>query len=259
MYFLNSTSGSLTVTHDCKPTDSSFRANCRFVAELTNRRSLLVVALCAPLLIATQISHAFDDLTPAQELIYERDHLIDTDIGQALNYRYKLQGLEISPVDDLVKANIERKVDEIKRDIKIDFLSGEHRMILPAFNEYRGNPIIIAMLEYSAQFIGRETGGGTLYFRNRIRDGLAGDLPIETSNTEFDGQSIDVQTISFKPFETDAKLALTKQYKQLVYSISLSEDLPGGVLEIRIQSKDETDKELMTSILTFENLTNAKE
>jgi len=220
-------------------------------------RGLAGLLLGAVLQTATVATYAFDNLTPAQKLIYDHNHLTQTDAGQVLNYRYTLAGVEIDSVDDQVKAIIQKKVDDDKRDVQIDFLSGEHRMILPDFTEYRGNPIIIAMLEYSAQFIGRETGGGTLYFRNRIRDGLAGEIAVETGEAELAGEPIKIQTLSFKPFEADANLSVVKQFQKLVYRIVLSEDVPGGVLEIQLQSKDEAGEVLLASLLSFENVSDS--
>jgi len=211
----------------------------------------------ALLQMVTMTSYAFDNLTPAQKLIYDHDHLTQTDAGQVLNYRYTLVGEEFDSVDDAVKAIIKNKVDDHKRDVRIDFLSGEHQMILPEFTGYRGNPVIIAMLEYSAQFISRETGGGTLYVRNRIRDGLAGEISIESGEAELAGKPIEIQALSFQPFEADANLSTVKQFQKLVYRIVLSENVPGGVLEIQLQSKDENGKVLLSSLLSFKNVSDA--
>lgn len=196
---------------------------------------------------------AFEDLKPAQKLIYDRSHLLNTQADQVLQYSFTLNGKEIESIDDTVTVNVKNKIDETRRDVSVEFLSGEQHMPLPDFDAYRGNPVIIAMLEHSAKLVGTESGGGTLYFRNRIRDRMADDIEVQTGEADFDGSTIATESITFKPFVGDANLASMslKQLENMVYTITLSDDVLGGVVEIKIESHDDSGEPLLSNALTF--------
>lgn len=199
------------------------------------------------------IVSAFEELKPAQKLIYDHDHLRKTEANQVLQYNFSLAGKDIEAIEDVVQVTIKNKVDEELRDVSIEFLSDDKNMFLPDFDAYRGNPVIIAMLEYSARYVGEASGGGTLYFRNRIRDQMAADIGVQTAQSSFNGTSIATNTISFKPFEGDANLVSMslEQFENMVYTITLSDDVTGGVAEITIESKDDSGTVILTNALTF--------
>jgi len=121
------------------------------------------------------------------------------------------------------------------------FLSGENKLALPDFKGFRGNPIIIGMLEHIAQSMGRETGGGVLYFRNRIRDALA-----EESNTfneitvQWNNDELAAKELLISPFSNDPYLAEKPEYRHTEISIVMSDEVPGSVVGIKVKSeKDE--------------------
>lgn len=189
-------------------------------------------------LIATGSTvHAFDRLTAAQELVYDRAHLSNTRAGQQIMYRYRSQKSDDDIVTDRVLLSINKTHDNDKRDVVLDFLSAERHMALPDFNGYRGNPVIIAMLEHIAQSFGRETGGGVLYFRNRIRDALAKESTgIEEIRVDYGATAIAATRVSFSPFIDDSYLAQKPEYTGARSSIILSEEVQGGVVGIAVVS-----------------------
>ena len=182
-------------------------------------------------------AHAFEQLTAAQNLVYGTAHLSNTRAGQQIIYRYSSRKSADDVVKDRVLLSVNKSYDDDKRDVVLDFLSAERRMPLPDFNEFRGNPVIIAMLEHIAQSFGRETGGGVLYFRNRIRDALAKDsTSIEEISVNYDTRTITAKRVSFAPFVGDSYLAEKPEYTGARFSIILSADVQGGVVGIAVKS-----------------------
>ncbi len=192
------------------------------------------------LLVFTGVAQAFEKLTAAQNMIYDKAHLSNTAAGQQINYRYRSQIAENDPVDDRVLLSIEKAHKDDKRDVVVDFLSVERRMPFPDFTAYRGNPVIIAMLEHIAQSFGRETGGGVLYFRNRIRDALAKEnTQIEQISVNYSDRTIDATRVFFSPFVDDSYLAEMPEYTRATFSIILSDDVPGGVFSVAVKSSQD--------------------
>ncbi|MCP4877304.1 MAG: hypothetical protein GY896_17730 [Gammaproteobacteria bacterium] len=182
-------------------------------------------------------AHAFEQLNAAQNLVYGTAHLSNTRAGQQIIYRYRSQKSADDIVKDRVLLSVSKSHDDDKRDVVLDFLSAERHMPLPDFNGFRGNPVIIVMLEHIAQGFGRETGGGVLYFRNRIRDALAKDsTSIEEIKMIYDTRTINAKRVSFAPFVDDSYLAEKPEYTGARFSIILSAEVQGGVVSIAVKS-----------------------
>ncbi len=180
---------------------------------------------------------AFDELNEAQTLLFNSPHLMNTQDGQSISYRYRSEIEEEEPIEDVVTLSVTAQVDDERRDVKIDFLTDEKRMILPPFPGYRGNPVLMAMLEHVVRGIGEDTGGGTLYFRNRIRDALASDkVSVEKKKMSVNDNEVDTTVVQFQPFENDQNIASDSIYGDAVFTITLSDTVPGGIVGVGVNA-----------------------
>jgi len=189
-----------------------------------------LLASVLSLTLLTPAANAFDGLNAAQKLVF-------------IDYRYTSEHQTGERVEDDVKLTILAAVDNERRDLSVEFLSDDRQMSLPTFEGYRGNPVIIAMLEHIAQTLSAETGGGALYFRNRIRDAMASEqaelLDIELA---IDGQEpLVAQQLSFKPFANDAYLGAREQFAAATVSIVVSDGVPAGIVSIGVESADDNN------------------
>jgi len=183
-------------------------------------------------------AHAFEKLTEAQSWIYDRGHLANTTQGQILSYHYTAQDDTEQNVDDKASVAIMGEHDDGRRDVEIDFLSEDRHLPLPVFNGYRGNPVIIAMLEHIAQSVSAESGGGALYVRNRIRDALASEkVMVETQQIRYNDRDVVATRITFHPFTDDVHLSGDQLIRQSKFNIDLSDDVPGGVLQVKVTAR----------------------
>jgi len=208
---------------------------------LYHRKSRLLARYLAPLcvlLICSSPAVAFDELNEVQTLLFNNPHLINTKDGQSITYSYRSEKDEEQPVDDVVTMNITAQIDDERRDVEIEFLSEDRHMVLPPFSAYRGNPVLMAMLEHVVRKIGEDTGGGSLYFRNRIRDVLAGDkVSVEQQKLSVSNNEIDATALQFRPFEKDQRLGPDSIYSRALFTISLSEKVPGGIIGVGVESE----------------------
>lgn len=213
----------------------------------THKRSCLRPTLfftSVLLLVAwsTQQSNAFEGLNEAQSWIYDRSHLSNTTAGQTLDYSYKGEDSSSVEINDRASLSIVSKHDDDTRDVEISFLTGERHLPLPPFSGYRGNPVIIAMLEHIAQTMSAQSGGGALYFRNRIRDSLAGsDVVLESHNIRYADKEYSGTRITFHPFLNDEYLGIDNVLRQSRFSIELSDEIPGGVFSVQVLATGNSD------------------
>jgi hypothetical protein len=195
---------------------------------------MAVAGFCIPL-----AATAFDGLTPAQAWIYDRSHLANTEKGQSLAYAYSGTDDDNNTITDAAQLSIVASSDADRRDVEVEFLSGERHLPLPVFKGYRGNPMIIAMLEHVAQSLSTQTGGGALYFRNRIRDALASeDVELVEQVATYNDQEIDSVVMTFYPFTNDQYLGDNTLLKQARFTIRLSNEIPGGLVSVDVSAQE---------------------
>lgn len=212
--------------------------NCLLLASIALRRALPAALF---FLLGLPAAHAFDKLSEAQTLVYSHPHLSNTINGQTVEYQYLAQSSDADEIQDLATLTInETEAGDEMRNVVVDFLSSERHMPLPPFDGYRGNPIIIAMLEHISQSMGSETGGGALYFRNRIRDALASDkIVMEDTLSQFNDKQVAATTLSFSPFLNDGYLKGNPLISNAEFKIELSDSVPAGVIAISVKGQHE--------------------
>jgi len=188
-------------------------------------------------------ARAFEKLSEAQSWIYDRSHLANTSQDQVLSYVYAAIDDASAIVSDEASLSITGTHEDGRRDVEIDFLSDERHIALPAFPGYRGNPVIIAMLEHIAQSISSQTGGGALYFRNRIRDALASEnVELVKQTISYNDSELDATRLTFSPFTSDQYLGGNELMRQTQFNIDLSDDVPGGVFRIQAASSHDDQR-----------------
>lgn len=200
------------------------------------------IGACLAIIMACSSSAlAFEKLNEAQTWVYDRGHLANTEQGQILKYRLVGEGAgdnQVQMIEDQASVSVKATHSDGRRDVEIDFLSEERHIALPPFSGYRGNPIIIAMLEHIAQSMSARSGGGALYFRNRIRDALASEnVKLQKQNTSYNNTDILATVLTFHPFMDDQHLAEDDILRQVSIDIELSDDIPGGVVSIAASAR----------------------
>lgn len=208
-------------------------------------KSLSAVGLYSILMIAliNPQANAFDELNEAQSWIYDHNHLGNTSEGQTLSYSYiGDDGGAEQQIADKASVMVVVAHEDGRRDVEVDFLTDDRRLELPPFQGFRGNPVIIAMLEHIAQSMSTHSGGGALYFRNRIRDALASkDVVLKQSAVSVAGKEYDATSLTFYPFIGDEHLADNELMKATMFNIELSDDVPGGVISVQVSSRTEDE------------------
>ena len=230
--------------HTIRPLARRRRTPSRRSVRAGPARRLAAALGASVLLVSPGAGFAFEDLNEAQALIYDRAHLATLSEGDEVVYRYEAILDGGAPVEDTVRLEVQGEPDEERRDVTLDFLSGERHLILPSFEGYRGNPVLIAMLEHISQSLAATSGGGALYFRNRIRDGIAGEAAeVESASMTFGDRDVETTSLAFEPFRGDAYLGARPGFGDARFRIVFSDDVPGGVISVAASSGSSADAE----------------
>jgi hypothetical protein len=190
------------------------------------------LAAAALMLCAAPVAGADPPLSPAQIALFESDHLKDIRHPVVLDYRFHHHGGSQGDYDDKVRAEIRAVHPDGRKDVWIEFLSGERRTELPPAMGFSGNPLLLYFLEHDAEEMHTVTGGSVQYFRNRISESFADRAAIHAIEVKEGGAVVKATEIEVSPFRNDPHLARFPALAGKTYHFILSDAVPGSVYQI---------------------------
>lgn len=93
--------------------------------------------------------------------------------------------------------------------------------------------MLLGFLERDIAEMKRLTGGSTAYFRKRIRMALAEGAQVTSQTITYQGKSLPAQAVRIQPYLNDPMHARFEQYLHKTYTFVVSEQVPGGVYQLR--------------------------
>lgn len=180
-----------------------------------------------------------EGLTPntAAAGIYGGDHLSSLGPHTSLVYDYRLEGkLMDEPFTDEIVLDLTRADDGSTHGFDVSatlFARGPARKIGPIVAS-TFNPLLLIFFQRDVNQMSRGTGGSNHYFRNVIRHAMAvpGNFEETRTTARFGDETVAARRISFTPFADDSNRAQMKSFARKTYAVTLSEAVPGGILEL---------------------------
>jgi hypothetical protein len=169
-----------------------------------NRRGMRA-AMAGALVLATSAAAG-----EVQDRIFEVGLLKEVATGQTLVYdRTRSGSLMSEAVPAIDRGAIEVAVVESDdgRAARIELRTGDQptsRSMVPADG---GHPVMLVFLETSARSMAELTGGSPFYIRNRMREALGAEVPLEPIELSLDGEQVPAQSATFQPFKDDPNRA----------------------------------------------------
>jgi hypothetical protein len=174
---------------------------------------------------------AAQPVSRAETLLFETDHLARLQAPASLVYAFH----KSSNVEPGFSDNVQLDLGEAKGKSKVSlqFLSGERKREVPEVDEAHGNPVLLGFLERDIAEMKRRTGGSANYFRKRIRMALAQAAQVSREPITYDGKTLEGQAVRIQPYLNDPMHARFEHYVGKVYTFVVSEQVPGGVYQLR--------------------------
>lgn len=170
-------------------------------------------------------------VSQAETLLFETDHLARIKPPALLTYEFrKASNIEPGFSD---KVQLDLAAGKGKTSAILHFLSGTHKHDIPALQDAHGNPVLLGFLERDIAEMKRLTGGSTAYFRKRIRMALAEGAQVTAQAITYQGKSLPAQAVRIQPYLKDPMHARFEQYVHKTYTFVVSEQVPGGVYQLR--------------------------
>ena len=181
---------------------------------------------------------AADDLySQAEQNLFLENHLRDIKQAQVLHYDFKQTGTLEKNFEDAVLVSVKPRSGK-GRSVQVAYLSGERKVSLPALEDAQGNPVILYFLEQDVREMHRRLGGSENYFRKRIRLALSQAADVHPVTVKFGGKDIVASEVIVHPFANDPMKARLQNFENKAYAFTLSDQVPGGVYQLRTRVPD---------------------
>lgn len=200
-----------------------------------NPMSALRHLAVAAALAAVAPAHAADpsQFSEAEKRLFKTDHFKSVRQATRLEYAYRRSGSLQGEASDRAVVSVSAPTAGGAHDVHVDFLSGPRKLELPDIKDAEGNPIILHFLEREVREMNRLTGGSANYYRKRIRMALADAARVRTVTRTVAGREVPAVEIFIAPYRGDPARSRYEKFAEKTYVLTLSEQVPGGVVEMR--------------------------
>lgn len=195
-------------------------------------RRMVCVGICV---IAAQIATA-QDISPAETLLFQTNHLQNIHEPVTLTYAYKKVSNVEQGFDDEVHVDVTKINPDLSVSVSMRFLSGSRKLEIPDVGNSQGNPALLGFLERDIVEMKRLAGGSTNYFRKRIRLALADAAQVRRVIFTYKGKQVEGQEVSVQPYLNDPLHERFEKYVNKSYVFVVSNQVSGGVYQIRTSS-----------------------
>ncbi len=187
-------------------------------------------AAAAMLMLAAQAAAAAaQDISNAETLLFQTNHLKNVRAPATLRYTFHKEGSVEPGFDDQVRLVLSNS----KPAATLQFLTGPRQYTAPAVDDPEGNPVLLGFLEHDIAEMQRLTGGSSAYFRKRIRLALAESAQVRPRHFTYAGKDVDGSEIVIAPYADDPMRARFEQYVGKRYTFVVSDKVPGGIYQVR--------------------------
>jgi hypothetical protein len=200
------------------------------------------------------------ELNRAQQLVFVENHIQNVPRGSILTYAFNSETKGVERYSDTVKITVTGVLEDGRRNLEFDFLSGPHHIDFSPAQGYSGNPVIIHFLERDISRMARETSGWSGYFRNRIRDSFGQPVSVRDIKISLQGRELNGVEVVVEPFVSDPNIQNFEAYANKRYEFIFSDQIPGGVYRIHTRVPGENGADVfIDEALTFTQLTEKSE
>lgn len=212
----------------------------------------------AALGLAAFLPHAGEaaDSTAAYDLLFRNGTLDAIDRGSSLVYEREVDNERLAEAAMRDTGRIEIDFEEAgnRPEIAVVVFHQDGKFkTLGEFPASVGNPLIMLFYEFTVRDMAETVGGSPFYIRNRVKDALTQEVPVETGTAALGEGEIEVRKVTLAPFEGDPNAGQMGGFEELTLTVTMSEEVPGWYLSLVAEVPGE-DRPIYRSAITFEGL-----
>lgn len=197
-------------------------------------------------------------ISAVEQRVFLDNHLGNLAKTADVEYSFRRSGTLGDNFEDKVALHVRDGGKQKGRLASADFLSGKNALKLPEIPNPQGNPVVLYFLERDVREMEKTTKGKQHFFRKRVRLALADADQVKPVTVRFEGRDIKADEVRVQPYLNDPTIqARADKYEKKTYIFTLSNEVPGGVYQVRttVAATDEkADAPLVDETMTFAKL-----
>jgi hypothetical protein len=211
------------------------------VKGMSGRAGIESALLMTLALVSAGAAQADDrPLSPAQIALFESNHLKDIGHPVRLEYSFEHHGGPTGDYADVVEEDIRDIEANGRKDVWIEFLTGERHVNFPPALGFNGNPVLMYFLEHDVNEMREMSGGSAQYFRNRVREAFGAGAEMRPIEFTLSGEKHSGTEIIIAPFRHDPNIQRFPGFVDKTYHFVLSDAVPGTLYQIRTDVPGQT-------------------
>lgn len=197
------------------------------------RRGAKLIAL---LLVCSVPAIAAESVPSAKDVLFNRAHIAEVAPGTVLDYKFvrkpsdeKMLGAGFS---DDIKVTVEGDGAPGKKNVRVDVYSGDRAREPQRITDMDGNPVLVVFLDNAVAHFRQLAGGDGAYLKNMFSQYLGTGATVAPVKISYKGQDVDGYQIKAMPYEKDPAKTRMNGYENAVFTIALSDKIPGYFAEM---------------------------
>ena len=219
------------------------------MVQITRRMTMLLGISLAP--AAAGAEEKPPPLSSAQVALFETPHLASILAPLKLEYAFRREEEGRPTVTDRITLDVRHVEENGRHDVYPEFLTGERRIHYPPAMGFLGNPLLLFALDRDTRELAAATGGSVNWFRGRFRAALLERAMLRHGQAPAAGQPAPVAAtmVELTPFENERRAG---RFQTLRYVFTLSDAVPGGIIDMRSTVLAGPDGPALTESITFD-------
>ncbi len=162
-------------------------------------------------------------------------------VGSTLTYDYeKVSDASFGPAfNDHITLALDAGDDPASRTVEVKMFSGEHARAAGPFPSAEQNPVLLLVLEENVQELSQSFHANPRYLKNAIRKAWRDSPSVTPMQIDVGGKSVPGTRITVQPFRGDAEVDRMKGLETIVYTVDMSDAVPGTIAAVDIHAPAE--------------------
>ncbi len=219
------------------------------------------------LLMFSQTALAVSGFSEINNIIFDNAHLKNIKQEGTLNYIYKKEHFIDGPREDTIDLVLTNLRNTGRKDTHIEFFTGKYNRPYQDRDNQKGNSVVVFFLEFDVRELAKTINSTRPerwhYLQKKVKWQLARGAVQKDIEVDYNGTKVAASQYMIRPYINDPKKADFPLYANKYYIFTLSEDIPGGIYQVRTIVPDgdewqEGDEALIDESVTFVGFTPAK-
>lgn len=222
----------------------------------------IAVAVCGAV-FATAALAATEDSKKATSMLFEGKHIANMQVGTELLYNFVSKPSDEKALgkgySDTIKVKVESDAAPGKKNVVVNMFSGERARDPNRLPGMDGNPMLLVFLETALGHYQQLAGGDRTYLKNMFSRRIGDSSTLTPVKLKYKGTEVDGTKVTVTPYADDAARSKMRGYEGSVFTIVLSDAVPGQFAQMISDYKNERkDAPTLVETMTLDGVGEVK-